>query len=190
MKTFPLSLLLMMATACGAQAAVTPRAPGANAAPAALSLTSPDFAHGASIPAKYTCRGENHSPALQWSADALPNGVKSLALIVEDPDAPGGMFAHWVLYNLPPDTTGLVEGVSPAGSAESALPQGAQEGPNDFRKTGYGGPCPPSGQHRYFFRLYALDTTISGRGLDRAALLKAMDGHVLGQGELMGVYQK
>jgi len=153
----------------------------------AMELTSSAFSPGAEIPAKYTCQGKDISPPLSWSG--LPAGTKSLALIIDDPDAPDPnapkmTWVHWVLYNLPPDTTGLPEGVT-------ALPAGTAEGVNDWRKTGYGGPCPPIGRHRYFHKLYALDTVLIDLGRPTKALLEAaMDGHILGQVELIGTYQK
>lgn len=148
-------------------------------------LTSSAFTDGSDIPTKYTCDGEDVSPPLEWSN--LPQSTKSIALIVDDPDAPGRAFVHWVLYAVSPDSGGLPEGV-PAGGV---TPQGARHGTNGFKRTGYGGPCPPSGSHRYFFKLYALD---SGLGLEAGAsksdLLQAMEGRVLAQGQLMGRYQR
>jgi Raf kinase inhibitor-like YbhB/YbcL family protein len=150
-----------------------------------MSLTSTAFAAGESIPTKYTCDGENLSPPLQW--DQPPAGTKSLALIVEDPDAPSGTFVHWVYYDLPPEMRGLPEGVS----TDENPSQGGTNGKNGANAPGYTGPCPPSGTHRYFFRLYALDTKLdAAAGLTKDALLQAMEGHVLAQGELMGVYNR
>lgn len=152
-----------------------------------LSITSPAFSAGGSIPAEYTCEGRDISPALAWSG--APDGTKSLALIVDDPDAPDPVapkmtWVHWVLYNLPPNSTGLAEAVS-------QLPAGTLEGKNDWKRTGYGGPCPPIGRHRYFFKLFALDTTLPDlRTPTKANLLKAMEGHVLEQTEMIGTYQK
>ncbi len=153
----------------------------------ALSMTSPNFEDGGGIPARYTCQGEDVSPALAFAG--VPDGAKSLALIVEDPDAPDPAaptmtWVHWVLYDLPPGTTGLEENVR-------ALPAGTMEGTNNWRETGYGGPCPPIGRHRYFFKLYALDTVLSGLYEPTMAVLaEAMRGHVLAQAELIGMYQK
>jgi Raf kinase inhibitor-like YbhB/YbcL family protein len=153
----------------------------------ALTLTSPAFTPGGSIPAVYTCEGCDVSPPLAWSG--VPDGTQSLALIVDDPDAPDPaapkrVWVHWVLYNLPPTSTGLAEAVG-------HLPDGAGEGTNDWKRTGYGGPCPPIGRHRYFFKLYALDTVLPDLGSPtKAALEKAMHGHVLAQAEIIGMYQK
>jgi len=155
----------------------------------AISLTSPVFTHDGAIPKLYTCQGKDISPALVWSG--LPNGTKSVALIVEDPDAPDPaapqrIWVHWVLYNMPPVSTGLKEG-----TVTSKLPAGTREGKNDWERTGYGGPCPPVGRHRYFHKLYALDTTLPDlKEPTRVELLKAMEGHVLEEVELVGTYQK
>jgi len=150
-----------------------------------MSLTSAAFAAGESIPPKYTCDGENVSPALQW--DQPPAGTQSLALIMDDPDAPSGTFVHWAYYDLPPTSRGLPEGVP---SGEKPSPGGTQ-GSNGAGKSGYTGPCPPSGSHRYFFRLYALDTKLDAApGLTKDKLLQAMEGHVLAQAQLMGVYSR
>jgi len=152
-----------------------------------LSMTSPVFEEGGGIPSRYTCEGKDISPALMFSG--VPDGTKSLALIVDDPDAPDPaapkmIWVHWVLYNLPPDTPGLGENVH-------VLPAGTMEGTNDWRRTGYGGPCPPIGRHRYFFKLYALDTVLSGlHEPNKAVLEKAIHGHVLAYTELIGMYQK
>jgi hypothetical protein len=155
----------------------------------ALTLTSPVFQHNGAIPAKYTCEGQDASPALSWSG--LPSGTKSLALVVDDPDAPDPrapktIWTHWVLYDIPPAATGLPEAV-----ASSALPPGTREGRNDWGRIGYGGPCPPVGRHRYFHRVYALDTVLPDlKQPDRKTILKAIEGHVLGTAELVGTYQK
>jgi Raf kinase inhibitor-like YbhB/YbcL family protein len=143
-------------------------------------LTSPDFANGASIPSRFTCEGQNISPGLAISG--VPAGAKSLLLIVDDPDAPGGTFTHWLVWNLPPSTTSL-----PAGSAPST----ARQGTNDFGTAAYSGPCPPSGTHRYFFRLSALDTTLTlPIGASRRDVDAAIRGHVLASATLMGRYAK
>lgn len=150
-------------------------------------LTSPAFSSGGSIPVEHTCEGADRSPPLSWSG--IPAGTKSLALIVDDPDAPDPAaprmtWVHWVLYNLPPDSSGLPEGVAD-------LPAGTREGFNDWKRTGYGGPCPPIGRHRYFHKLYALDTVLPDLGRPgKAHLEKAMQGHVLAHAELIGTYQK
>lgn len=179
-------LCLALLAACS-----EPKAPAAvsQATPAVLSLTSPAFDSGATIPQKYSCQGEDISPALDFSAP--PANTKSLALLVDDPDAPAGTWTHWVVYNLPAEALKLAEGASRAKGQPAQLPSGAVQGKNSFNRGDYGGPCPPSGTHHYYFRLYALDITLpADPPLDRPALLKAMDGHVLGQGELMGTYQK
>jgi Raf kinase inhibitor-like YbhB/YbcL family protein len=146
---------------------------------ATLSLTSPAFQPKTAIPSTYTCDGANTAPPLEWSAP--PSGTQSLALIVDDPDAPAGTWVHWVIFNLPPD----------ARSLSTALPQGAQEGINDFQNVGYGGPCPPSGTHRYVFQLYALDAKLAlPSGVQRRAVDKAMKGHILARAELTGTYSR
>jgi Raf kinase inhibitor-like YbhB/YbcL family protein len=154
-----------------------------------LSLQSASFSQNGEIPATFTCEGQDVSPALSWSG--VPAGTKSLALIVDDPDAPDPKapkmtWVHWVLYDIPAAAKSLPEAVSP-----SALPAGTREGLNDWKRTGYGGPCPPIGRHRYFHKLYALDTVLSDLGTPtKAALEKAMEGHVLAKTELVGTYQK
>ncbi|ALF89544.1 MULTISPECIES: YbhB/YbcL family Raf kinase inhibitor-like protein [Ralstonia solanacearum species complex] len=154
-----------------------------------LTLTSPDFTAGAEMPGKLTCEGADTSPPLAWTG--VPAGTRSLALIVDDPDAPDPAaprmtWVHWVLYNIPPATTALAEG-----AARGHLPSGTREGTNDWQRTGYGGPCPPVGRHRYFHKLYALDVELPDLGTpDKAALERAMHGHVLAQTELVGTYQK
>ena len=150
-----------------------------------LSLTSSAFTNGGKIPRKYTCEGDDISPPLAWSA--TPQGTKSLALIVDDPDAPDPakpqrVYVHWVLYNIPPGSSGIDEGGS--------NPAGSVAGTNDFGKQHFGGSCPPIGRHRYFFKLYALDTTLSLSSAKKADVEKAMKGHILAQAELMGTYQK
>jgi hypothetical protein len=155
----------------------------------ALSLSSPVFNHNGSIPKLYTCQGKDISPALSWSG--LPDGTKSIALIVDDPDAPDPAapkrtWVHWVLYNIPPTATGLPEAVNATG-----LPSGTRQGRNDWDRTGYGGPCPPIGRHRYFHKLYALDVVLQDlKQPTKATLLEAMKGHILEQVELVGTYQK
>jgi Raf kinase inhibitor-like YbhB/YbcL family protein len=154
-----------------------------------LRLTSPAFAEGGEIPTRYTCEGEDVSPPLAWSEP--PGGTRSLALIVDDPDAPDPkapkmIWVHWVLYNLPPSAGQLPEAVAP-----SALSAGTREGLNDWKRTGYGGPCPPIGRHRYFHKLFALDTVLADLGRPTKAQLEtAMQGHVLAQAELVATYQK
>ena len=154
-----------------------------------LSLSSTAFIHEGPIPMRYTCDAEDVSPALSWTD--VPEGTASLALIVDDPDAPDPdapklTWVHWVLYNLPPDSSGLDEGVAPG-----ALPPGALEGMTDFMKAGWGGPCPPIGRHRYFFKLFALDAVLPDLGEPTSAALQAaMEGHIVGATELMGTYQR
>lgn len=155
----------------------------------AIALSSPVFSHNGPIPKFYTCQGKDVSPALAWSG--MPSGTKSIALIVDDPDvpdpaAPKREWVHWVLYNIPAGTTGLPEAVT-----RSVLPPGTKEGKNDWNRPGYGGPCPPIGRHRYFHKLYALDTVLPDlKQPAKAQLLEAMKGHILGKAELIGTYQK
>jgi len=149
----------------------------------ALQVTSTAFTEGGTIPKKYTCDDADLSPALAWSG--VPQGTRSLALIADDPDAPAGTWVHWVLYDLPADLTSLPDGAQGLGA------QGlGSQGTNDFRRSGYGGPCPPKGPaHRYYFKLYALDTQLNLKsGASKADVEKAMKGHILAQGQLMGKY--
>jgi Raf kinase inhibitor-like YbhB/YbcL family protein len=155
----------------------------------ALTLTSTAFSQGGEIPSHYTCEGEDIAPPLEWAG--VPEAARSLVLIVDDPDAPDPKaprmtWVHWVLYNLSPDTHGL-----PEGATSNDLPPGTQEGLNDWNRTGYGGPCPPIGRHRYFHKLYALDTALTGLDQPRKADIEAaMAGHVIEQAELLGTYEK
>lgn len=151
-----------------------------------LALTTTAFPANGAIPARYTCDGEDRSPPLAWSG--APSGAAAFALIMDDPDAPRGVFTHWVLYNLPADAQELPEGVPTA----ERLPSGALQGVNDFGRVGYGGPCPPPGPaHRYRFTLYALDTALSLEPrATKQAVLDAMRGHVLAQAQLVGTYQR
>ena len=150
-----------------------------------FSLTSPAFTEGQSIPAAYTCEGRDHSPALAWTDP--PAGTKSFALISDDPDAPGKTWVHWVVYNLPPASRALPE----AFPRDPQRPDGTRQGRTDFGAVGYGGPCPPSGVHRYFFKLYALDAVVElPPGATKAQLERAMAGHILGQAQLIGTYQR
>ena len=145
-----------------------------------IQLTSDAFANGQSIPAKYTCKGKNISPALAWTEP--PAGTQSFALILDDPDAPAGTWVHWVLFNIPASTRTLQEDLSVSGMSV---------GKNSWGDMRYGGPCPPSGTHRYFFKLYALDSNLSlSPGATKDQLLQAMDGHILAQAELMGTFSK
>lgn len=149
-----------------------------------IQITSPAFDHGGMIPPKYTCDGDDISPPLEW--DTLPQGTKSIVIIADDPDAPAKTWVHWLVWNLPPSFKGLEENIEPSDELG-----GATQGTTDFGKTGYGGPCPPSGTHRYFFKIYALDTTLD---LEPSAtkndLLEAMQPSILAQGELMGKYAR
>jgi len=152
-----------------------------------LTLTSPAFANGGEIPSRYTCEGEDVSPPLAWSG--VPAGAKSLVLIVDDPDAPDPAapkrtWVHWVLYDIPASASALPEGAKP-------LPAGTREGVNDWQRTGYGGPCPPVGRHRYFHKLYALDLVLPDLGRPSKAKLEAqIKGHIVAQAELVGTYRK
>jgi Raf kinase inhibitor-like YbhB/YbcL family protein len=154
-----------------------------------IQLRSPAFTHEGEIPTRYTCEGEDVSPELAWSG--IPGEAKSLVLIVDDPDAPDPkapktVWVHWVLYGMPPMTLG-----TPEGAVKATLPPGTREGKNDWKQTGWRGPCPPIGRHRYFFKLYALDAMLPDLGTPtRAELEKAMEGHVVGQATLMGYYKK
>jgi len=154
-----------------------------------LKLASAAFAEGGAIPRKYTCQGEDISPPLSWSG--IPRETKSLVLIVDDPDAPDPKapkmtWVHWILYNLPADSAGLGEGVK-----ADALPPGTAPGLNDWKRAAYGGPCPPIGRHRYFHKLYALNTKLSGLDQpNKAAIEAAMKGHILAQATLIGTYLK
>ena len=148
-------------------------------------VTSSAFAQGEPIPVKYTCDGDDISPPLAWGDPQ--EGVRSFALINDDPDAPVGTWVHWVLFNLPADARSLPERVPP----DAELPDGSRHGQNSWRRLGYGGPCPPSGTHRYFFKIYALDTSLQLEpGADKKQVLEAMAGHILAEAELMGVYSR
>jgi len=151
----------------------------------AFTLESPAYAQNGSIPSKYTCDGENISPPLKWSG--VPEGTRSFALIFDDPDAPAKTWVHWVLYNIPGDRRELEERVP----ATDTLADGAMHGTTDFREKSYGGPCPPSGAHRYLMKLYALDTELElGPGASKQELLDAMEGHVLDRAELTANYTR
>ncbi len=155
----------------------------------ALTLMSPSFVNNGEIASQYTCEGSDLSPPLSWSG--APDGTRSFVLIVDDPDAPDPRapkmtWVHWVLYDLPPDSRGLEQGAS-----KRNLPPGTREGLNDWKRTGYGGPCPPVGRHRYFFKLYALDTVLPDLGgPTKAQLERTLPGHVLDKAELIGTYEK
>jgi len=154
-----------------------------------LTITSSSFRHNGDIPVRYTCDGNDVSPPLSWSG--VPVGARSLALILDDPDAPDPKapkmtWVHWVLYNMPPGTTSLAEGM-----AAKNLPKGSLEGINDWKRAGYGGPCPPVGRHRYFHKLYALDTILPDMNRPTKARLEAaMRGHIVSQAEIVGTYQR
>lgn len=151
----------------------------------ALKLTSTAFEEGGMIPAKYTCDGDNVSPPLAWSG--VPESAKTLALVADDPDAPRGTWVHWVVYQIPATEKGLPENVP----ARETLDGGARQGRNDFKNTGYGGPCPPSGTHRYFFKLYALDASLDlAPGATTDQLLGLIEGHAVAEGQLMGRYKR
>ena len=151
-----------------------------------MKIESSAFADRSAIPKQYTCQGTDSSPDLKWSTP--PEGTKSLALIVDDPDAPVGTWVHWVVWNIPPTLRGLPQGIAKGES----LPDGTQQGANDFKRTVYGGPCPPPGKaHRYFFKLYALDSPLELQArATKAQLERAMKGHTLAQAELVGTYQR
>jgi Raf kinase inhibitor-like YbhB/YbcL family protein len=154
----------------------------------AMTLNSTAFKQNGHIPSKYTCEGDNISPPLAW--DGVPEGAKSLVLIIDDPDAPDPkapqrVWVHWVVYNIPPETKSL-----PEDAGKTGFPQGTAVGVSDFKKAEYGGPCPPIGRHRYFHKLYALDVTLDLKGATKSQVERAMQGHVLANAELIGTYQK
>lgn len=145
-----------------------------------VTISSPAFSHGEAIPARYTCDGADKSPPM--IIGTIPPAAQSLALIMDDPDAPAGIWVHWVVWNIPVKTRDI---------PENGLPLGASQGRNDWKRTSYGGPCPPSGTHRYFFRLYALDSPLQlASSTTKAELERAMQGHILAKGELMGTYRR
>jgi Raf kinase inhibitor-like YbhB/YbcL family protein len=148
-----------------------------------ITITSSAFKEGGLIPAKYTCDGKNISPPLNWQQ--IPDGTKSFALICDDPDAPVGDWVHWVMWNIPAEANQLPENIPPV----KELPDGTKQGTNDFRRSGYGGPCPPSGVHRYYFKIYALDVMLDlPASTTKRDLLTAMKDHILAEGKLMGKY--
>jgi len=150
-----------------------------------IEITSSAFEDGELIPSKYTCDGADVSPPLQWGS--VPEGTKSIALISDDPDAPVGTWVHWVIFDIPAETRELEENIP----HDETLPNGAIQGTTDFGRIGYGGPCPPSGTHRYFFKIYALDTKLDlAAGVGKRELLNAMEGHILGEGRLIGRYKR
>jgi Raf kinase inhibitor-like YbhB/YbcL family protein len=150
-----------------------------------MKLLSLAFSEGGMIPARYTCDDVNISPSLAW--EGAPDNTKSFALIVDDPDAPAGIWVHWVLFNIPPHIHNLAENVL----HDKVLPNGALQGMNDFRKIGFGGPCPPGGTHRYYFKLYALNMELKlAPGISKRDLVNAMSGHILAEAQLMGKYKR
>ncbi|MBP6086830.1 MAG: YbhB/YbcL family Raf kinase inhibitor-like protein [Pelolinea sp.] len=150
-----------------------------------MKLSSPAFSHQELIPSRYTCDGKDVSPPLEWRD--LPHGAQSLALIMDDPDAPAGIWVHWIIFNIPPEASSIAENCPKI----PQLSDGSLQGRNSWRQIGYGGPCPPSGTHRYFFKLYALDKMLKlDAGITKDELLKAMEGCVLEQAELIGRYQR
>ena len=180
--TLALGLVLLLAACSGNDAGSEPPEPVGGET---IELTSAAFDQGSTIPRQYTCDGADLSPPLNWSG--VPAGAKSLALVVDDPDA-GGTWVHWVVYDIPVGASELSEGAS----SDIGDQLGATNGTNDFRRTGYGGPCPPDGPaHRYFFKLFALDTVLElGPGATKSELLRAMEGNVTAQGTLMGTYRR
>jgi len=179
MKPFLMTLLLLfLILGCSLNAK--------NSGPTDLKLKSSLFKEGGSVPQKFTCDGKDISPALQWSG--APNATKTLALIMDDPDAPAGTWVHWVIYNIPGNQKKLPEGIP----TKEKLSNGTRQASNDFRKAGYGGPCPPEGKsHHYFFKLYALDTMLDLPSMASKSQLEAsMESHILGQTQLMGTYQR
>ena len=150
-----------------------------------MRITSPAFSEGSPIPKQYSCDGENISPLLEW--EGVPAGVESFALIVDDPDAPGKIFVHWVMYDIPGKSRSLQENY-PKQEVDS---DGSKQGVNSFGKTGYGGPCPPGGRHRYYFKLFALDTTLDAEaGLSKREILSRIESHTLAEAQLMGTYSR
>jgi Raf kinase inhibitor-like YbhB/YbcL family protein len=186
---FRFSIIALLLSSCGrspSTESILPEDPKMNT----IRLQSPAFPGGGTIPKLHTCDGKDVSPPLAWSG--VPENARSLALICEDPDAPRGTWTHWVIFDIPASVKELGEGV-PAQERVKVTAGGetALQGKNDFDKVGYGGPCPPSGTHRYFFRIYALDTELSlGPGTTRQDLLRSIQGHVLAEGDLMGRYSR
>ena len=192
MSNLEASVLKPAGLACSAVSAlalVATLARGPAFAEDSMKLTSTAFGENQSIPKLYTCEGKDVSPPLAWNG--VPANAKSLALIVDDPDAPDPAaprmtWVHWVLYNIPASATGLAEG-----AAFGGLPRGTLEGTNDWQRSGYGGPCPPIGRHRYFHKLYALDTVLPDlKKPNKGALEQAMKGHIVAQAQLIGTYEK
>ena len=190
MRTRALTLIIVTSLALlGCASGPHPPPPAPSAKPSSdqkeFKVTSVAFKEGQPIPRQYTCSGVNVSPPLEWGT--APKPARTIAIIADDPDAPGGTWTHWVLYNLPAENIGLVENVPET----ETLRAGGFQGKNDFGKISYGGPCPPSGTHRYFFKIYAVDTELPLKaGATKAELEKALEGHVVAQGQLMGTYAK
>ncbi len=177
-------VLVFLFVACGRGEAI-PSLPAQGGETMAFALTSSAFTQDGMIPSKYTCDGQDISPPLTWREP--PEETQSFALIADDPDAPMGTWVHWVIYNIPADARELAEGTP----QDTELSDGSRQGKNSWPKLGYGGPCPPSGTHRYFFKLYALDTILELEpGANKKQLLKAMEGHILAETELMGKYSR
>jgi len=177
----------LVAGCSGGSRPLTPQSPAntSQSSKPEIKLTSTTFKEGEAIPSAYTCDGVNISPSLEWSG--APKTAKTIAIVADDTDAPGGTWVHWVLYNLPVDNIGLVENLP----LTENLKAGGFQGANDFQKIGYGGPCPPSGTHHYYFRIYAIDSELPLKArATKAELLKAMEGHIVLQGQLIGTYRR
>jgi Raf kinase inhibitor-like YbhB/YbcL family protein len=181
MNRFGLAPLALLLAACG-----SPVMPAGDAQEAAMTfvIKSTAFAEGEPIPAAYSCDGKGISPPLSWSE--VPAGTMSFALIMDDPDAPSGTFVHWVIYNIPAASTSLPESLP----KDAELADGSTQGPNSARRPGYTPPCPPGGTHRYFFKVYALNTVLTLAAAGKEELWQAMQGHILAHGELMGTYAR
>jgi len=187
MRTCAIVLLMMFVASCAKQPSPIQKSATSTPEPQSTSikLISAAFKDGEPIPRQYTCDGVNVSPPLEWSG--VPKAATTLVIIADDTDAPAGTWVHWVVYNLPADNIGIVENLP----RDENLKAGGAQGKNDFEKNGYGGPCPPSGTHRYFFKIYALDGELPLKaGATKAEVEKAMAGHVLMQGQLMGTYRR
>ena len=193
MRMFLFAAVLLTGAACGngQRTIAPPPTPQASTNTAGsqqkseMKLTSTAFKEGEAIPRGYTCDGADVSPPLEWTG--VPKTAKTIAIIADDPDAPAGTWVHWVLYNLPADGLGLIENTPQI----ETLKGGGAQGKNDFGKIGYGGPCPPSGTHRYFFKFYALDSELTLKpGATRAEVEQAMEGHTIGRAQLMGTYSR
>ena len=180
-----LILLMLTGSFCGCKEKKESRLPEKGDEKMTVKVTSSAFEQAGMIPAKYTCDGQDISPPLQW--DSIPEGTKSIALISDDPDAPGKTWVHWVMWNIPADARQLPENIP----TDKLLADGSMQGITDFQRTGYGGPCPPSGTHRYYFKFYALDTKLDlTNSSTKTDLLNAIQDHILAQGQLMGKYKR